>query len=262
MNQLFGSDITRQIWGDPENVLLIYAGAAAEFALHPENNWLFYTGKLPANPLRRFQDTLQYQQRLFFLPQEKVPLVARHIKDLHRQVEEKKSKEQGESHISDHAYLQVFSMLIEYGITGWEYLNRQTLSRKKREEYFNDIHLVAVMMEIADFPQDYHHYQTLRTQIVVRELQFNIHTRELMESYRHNLGFIPSWLLAQFQARFIDPILSRRLGLKTNLLFGFLYRIYPLLRVPLLLKVFLQLLFKNQSGFSLEKPALQSERCS
>ena len=114
VTQLFGSEITRAIWGNAENILLIYAGSAAEFALNPENHWLFYTGKLPADPLRRFERTLRYQRMLFFTPQEAVPAIARHIKDLHRDVEEKRSLEQGAIRISDLAYLQVFSMLHLY----------------------------------------------------------------------------------------------------------------------------------------------------
>src|SRR5581483_7811037 len=116
----FGSDITRSIWGDPQTVLLIYAGAAAEFALNPENHWLFYTGKLPADPLGRFRDTLEYQRKLFFMPASQVSQVAKHIRGIHRQVEQKRSGEQGEVRISDKAFFQVFSMLIEYGVRGRE----------------------------------------------------------------------------------------------------------------------------------------------
>ena len=234
MNQLFGSDITRAIWGDPENVVLVYAGAAAEFALHPENHWLFYTGKLPSDPLGRFRDTLQYQQKLFFMPKERVPLVARHIKDMHRQVEAKRSGEEGPSRISDKAYLQVFSMLIEYGILGFEYLNRRTMTRVEKEDYFNDIRSIARMMEIADFPPDYHHYLTQRTQMVVRELQFNSYTWELMKAYWKNLGPFRYWCLLQFQARFIDPILAQRLGLKAGRFFGWIYKLYPRVRIKAL----------------------------
>src|SRR5258706_14966331 len=115
-SRLFGSEITRTIWNDVGNVLLIYAGAAAEFALNPESHWLFYTGRLPSDPLRRFEKTLQYQRKLIFTPQEAVPALARHLKNIHTDLEEKRSLEQGEIKISDQAYLQVFSMLIEYGI--------------------------------------------------------------------------------------------------------------------------------------------------
>jgi len=39
--------IVRRIWGDPDLVLLIFAGAAAEFALNRAVDWLFFTGEIP-----------------------------------------------------------------------------------------------------------------------------------------------------------------------------------------------------------------------
>jgi hypothetical protein len=226
----FGSEITRTIWGDAENVLLIYAGAAAEFALNPENHWLFYTGKLPADPLLRFERTLRYQRKLFFMPQEAVPALARHIKELHNDLEQERSREQGSIKISDQAYLQVFSMLIEYGILGYEYLNRLKLTQHQRETYFNDIRSIALMMEIHDFPADYRDYLSRRDRMVMSELRCNVFTRELMDAYRKNLPPFCYWALRQFQARFIHPTLACRLELKTNRIFGWAYRLYPRVR--------------------------------
>jgi len=255
MTQLFGSKITRQIWGDPENVLLIYAGAAAEFALNPDNHWLFYTGKLPSDPLRRFQDTLRYQQKLFFMPVDVVPQVARHIRDMHRQVEEKRSKEQGEVKISDTAFFQVLSMLIEYGILGFEYLHRSRMRWEEREEYFNDIRSIAWMMEISDFPPNYHHYLTRRTQMVVHELQINGYTQNLLDAYRKNLGLFRYWSLLQFQARFIDCILVQRLGLKSNRFFGWGYWFYPYIRFRPLFNGLCALFLKDGVHQALKQPA-------
>ena len=230
MTRRFGSEITRAIWGNAENIVLIYAGAAAEFALNPENHWLFYTGNLPTDPLRRFEKTLLYQRKLFFMPQEAVPAVAKHIKEIHNEVEKKRSREQGEIKISDQAYLQVFSMLIEYGILGYEYLHRLKLSTQERETYFNDIRSIALMMEIRDFPADYGDYLTRRDRMVVSELQCNVFTRELMDAYRKNLPRFCYWVLLQFQARFIHPALASRLDLKTNRFFGWAYWLYPRVR--------------------------------
>lgn len=259
MEKLFGSKITRRIWGDPENVLLVYAGAAAEFTLHPENHWLFYTGKMPSDPLRRFRDTLKYQQKLFFMPAAAVPHVARHIKDMHRQVEEKRSQEQGPMRIPDEAYTQVFSMLIEYGIRGYEYLHHCKLGRPQREDYFNDIRAIAQMMEVEDFPQDYGHYLDRRTDVVVNQLQFNPYTRELMEAYRRNLGPIRYWVLRQFQARFIDLILVYRLGLTADPFFGFIHWIYPYVRVPGLFNRLARLFLGEKAGRGIQKPVLGTE---
>jgi hypothetical protein len=226
----FGSEITRTIWADPENIVLIYAGAAAEFALNPENHWLFYTGKLPADPLRRFERTLRYQRRLFFLPEDAVPVLARHIKEIHNDVEKERSREHGSVKISDQAYLQVFSMLIEYGIRGYEYLHRLQLTPDQRETYFNDIRSLALMMDIRDFPADYDNYLARRERIVLSELNCNVFTRELMNAYRKSLSPLGYWTLLQFQARFIHPTLACRLDLKTSRFFGWAYWLYPRVR--------------------------------
>ena len=230
VTRLFGSEITRTIWGEADNILLIYAGAAAEFALNPENHWLFYTGKLPSDPLHRFASTLRYQRKLFFMPQEGVRALAGRIKDLHRDVEEKRSREQGEITISDEAYLQVFSMLIEYGILGYEYLHRRKMSHEEKETYFDDIRSIALMMGIQDFPEDYTHYLSRRTQMVISELHCNGFTPKLMHAYRKSLPPFCYWGLRQFQARFIHPTLACRLHLKRNRLFGLMYWLYPRVR--------------------------------
>jgi hypothetical protein len=130
---------------------------------------------------------------------------------------------------------------------GYEYLHLRRLSRLEKEEYFNDIRSIARMMEIQDFPEDYHHYLTLRTQMVVRELQFNPYTRELLEAYRKNIGAFRYWGLLQFQARFIDPILTYRLGLKANRFFGWVYWFYPHLRFKPLFLSLASLMLKGES---------------
>jgi hypothetical protein len=249
LTRLFGSEITRAIWGDAENILLIYAGSAAEFALNPENHWLFYTGKLPSDPLRRFEGTLRYQRKLFFTPQEAVPALARQIKHMHSEVEKRRSQEQGEIKISSHAYLQVFSMLIEYGILGYEYLHCRKMPPPERETYFNDMRAIALMMEIRDFPEDYYEYLDRRTRMVVNELQCNVLTWELMEVYRKNLARVSYWGLLQFQARFIHPTLAGRLELRTNRIFGWVYWLYPRLRFqPLFNRLFTLMISPNHDS--------------
>src|SRR4029077_1204918 len=120
--------------------------------------------------------TLRYQRQLFFMSQEAVPALARHIKDIHSDLEKRRSREQGEVKISDQAYLQVFSMLIEYGILGYEYLHRRKMTQEEKETYFSDIRSIALMMEIRDFPEDHCHYLTRRARMVASELQCNAFT--------------------------------------------------------------------------------------
>src|SRR5215211_7528237 len=57
--------IVRTIWGDADTILLIFAGAAAEFALNLAVDWLFFTGALPRDPGGRLFTTAkpaQYQR--------------------------------------------------------------------------------------------------------------------------------------------------------------------------------------------------------
>ncbi|MFN5477681.1 MAG: hypothetical protein ACK484_13915 [Sphingobacteriales bacterium] len=50
--------IVRRIWGKSDTVLFIFAGAAAEFALNKAVDWLYFTGKLPSDPIGRLFSTV------------------------------------------------------------------------------------------------------------------------------------------------------------------------------------------------------------
>ncbi len=52
--------IVRRIWGDADTILFAFAGSAAEFALNRAVDWLFHTGKLPADPLGRLFSTARF----------------------------------------------------------------------------------------------------------------------------------------------------------------------------------------------------------
>jgi len=56
------NSIVRRIWGDPDLVLLIFAGSAAEFALNRSVDWLFFTGEIPRDPVGRLFSTVRYAQ--------------------------------------------------------------------------------------------------------------------------------------------------------------------------------------------------------
>jgi hypothetical protein len=57
--------IVRKIWGDADTVLLVFA-VAAEFALNRAVDWLFFTGKLPNDPIGRLFTTAAYAQHIVF----------------------------------------------------------------------------------------------------------------------------------------------------------------------------------------------------
>jgi hypothetical protein len=58
------NSIVRKIWGKSDTVLFIFAGASAEFALNKAVDWLYFTGKLPADPLGRLFSTVRYARKI------------------------------------------------------------------------------------------------------------------------------------------------------------------------------------------------------
>lgn len=61
------NSIVRQIWGRSDTVLFIFAGAAAEFALNKSVDWLYFTGRLPADPIGRLFLPFRMHGQLCFL---------------------------------------------------------------------------------------------------------------------------------------------------------------------------------------------------
>src|SRR3954469_18541561 len=103
--------IVRSIWGKGDTVLIIFAGASAEFALNKAVDWLYFTGKLPADPLGRLFSTVNYAKLIVFSEKEKANAVIDNIAHIHNAVENKRGMK-----IPDWAYRDVLFMLIDYSI--------------------------------------------------------------------------------------------------------------------------------------------------
>jgi hypothetical protein len=63
--------VVRQIWGKTDTILFIFAGASAEFALNKAVDWLYFTGKLPADPPGRLFSTVSYAKAMQLIPLQK-----------------------------------------------------------------------------------------------------------------------------------------------------------------------------------------------
>ena len=79
--------IVREIWKRTDTVLLIFAGSAAEFALNKAVDWLYYTGKIPTNPLERLFSTVEYAQKIIFLEERMALETIDKITQIHQGVE-------------------------------------------------------------------------------------------------------------------------------------------------------------------------------
>ena len=103
--------IVRQIWGKADTILFIFAGASAEFALNKSVDWLYFTGRLPSDPLGRLFSTVTYSRRILFSEHEAALKAIDQITAIHKSVEASRSM-----NIPDEAYLDVLYLLIDYSI--------------------------------------------------------------------------------------------------------------------------------------------------
>src|SRR5205823_5159039 len=141
--------IVRQIWGKSDTVLFIFAGAAAEFALNKAVDWLYFTGRLPSDPLGRLFSTVTYARKIIFSKNDDALKTIDSIASIHRQVEIKRGKA-----IPAWAYRDVLFMLIHYSIASFEVLERK-LSADEKEEIYNVFLRFGNRMNLQELPGDY-----------------------------------------------------------------------------------------------------------
>src|SRR5215218_3518571 len=123
--------IVRQIWGKSDTILFIFAGAAAEFALNKAVDWLYFTGRLPADPIGRLFSTVTYARWIIFSEKEEAHRAIDKIAAIHKGVEQARG-----SSIPDWAYRDVLYMLIHYSIASFELLERK-MNAPEKEELFH-----------------------------------------------------------------------------------------------------------------------------
>src|ERR1700755_1915577 len=79
--------IVRKIWGKADTILFIFAGASAEFALNKAVDWLYFTGRLPADPLGRLFSTVAYAKQIVFADHDEALYAIDKITAIHKTVE-------------------------------------------------------------------------------------------------------------------------------------------------------------------------------
>lgn len=199
--------IVRQIWGDADVILLIFAGSAAEFALNRAVDWLFFTGKLPADPIARLFSTVRYAQEIVFAPEQKARQAIARMSAIHGGVEQKRGYQ-----IPDWAYRDVLYMLIDYSVRAYETLHRP-LTEPEREEVFSTFRQVGSGMNVPDLPATYADWQIDRQVHLNRDLIRSEYTDKLFQRYREQLGDWRYHLLRQAQAVLVPEPVRRLLAL-------------------------------------------------
>jgi hypothetical protein len=215
--------IVRKIWGDGDMVLIVFAGSAAEFALNRAVDWLFFTGRLPGDPIGRLFATASYAQKIVFADEATATRTLDGIRAAHQAVE----RERGQS-IPDWAHRDVLYMLIDYSERAHELLARP-LSAEERAELYDVFYRVGTGLRIPDLPQSYTQWRADRDIHMHRDLSFTDGTRALYAQYRRHLGPWRYSLLLRVQAILAPEHVRGLLRMKRAEWLRPLLRIYPIL---------------------------------
>jgi hypothetical protein len=216
--------IVRRIWGQTDTVLLIFAGAAAEFALNKAVDWLYFTGRLPADPLGRLFSTMIYARRIVFSEQQQAMQAISSITSIHRAVEEKRG-----ARIPEWAYRDVLYMLIDYSRASFELLERKMTGAEK-EELFDVFCRVGKGMGIPGLPTSYAEWCIAREEHLRQNLIKSPLTTDLFKQYRKHLGPVRYAVLIEAQKLVIPKHAYQLLDLKSTNWLAPLFLVYKFSR--------------------------------
>jgi uncharacterized protein (DUF2236 family) len=215
--------VVRRIWGDGDMVLLVFAGAAAEFALNRAVDWLFFTGKLPDDPIGRLFSTAGYSQHIVFADAATATRTLDRIRAVHEAVE----RERGER-IPDWAHRDVLYMLIDYSERAHELL-AGPLNRGQQRDLYDVFYRVGTGLRIPELPRTYAGWKADRVRHLRRDLHCGKGTEALYARYRKHLGPWRYHLLRRVQALLVPGHVRGLLKMKSAEALRPLARFYPVL---------------------------------
>lgn len=212
--------MVRTIWGDSDLILLIFAGSAAEFALNRAVDWLFFTGKIPSDPIGRLFSTVRYSQEIVFATEEKALRTLSGINAIHGSVQSQRGQT-----IPDWAFRDVLYMLIDYSERSYQMLYRP-LTPSQQNDLFTVFRRIGDELHIPQLPATYAEWKQDRLRHITRDLTYTRHTALLFQQYRRHLGFWRYQLLLEVQALLVPTEVRRLLKLSPNFLLPGLIRAY------------------------------------
>jgi uncharacterized protein (DUF2236 family) len=215
--------IVRKIWGSSDMVLLVFAGSAAEFALNRAVDWLFFTGRLPDDPIGRFISTAAYAQKIVFADRSMAARTLDRIRAVHAAVEQQRGQR-----IPDWAHRDVLYMLIDYSERAHELLARP-LNEEERRELYDVFHRVGMGLGIPDLPPTYAAWRIDRELHLRRDLEHGDATDALYSRYRDHLGPLRFSLLLMLQSILTPEHVRRLLKVRRAEWMRSFVRFYPLL---------------------------------
>jgi uncharacterized protein (DUF2236 family) len=204
-------------------VLLVFAGSAAEFALNRAVDWLFFTGKLPNDPISRLFSTAGYAQGIVFADEATAARTLARIRAVHQAVE----RERGQQ-IPDWAHRDVLYMLIDYSERAYETYARP-LTAGEQHELYDVFRRVGTGLGIPDLPRTYAAWRADREFHLRRDLVHGEGTDALYAQYRKHLGLWRYHLLLRLQSILAPEHVRGLLRLKRAAWLRPLMRLYPVL---------------------------------
>lgn len=200
--------VVRRVWGDPDMILLVFAGAAAEFALNRAVDWLFFTNRLPRDPLGRLFSTVSYAQGIVFADEQEARATFERINRAHAGVEQARGDK-----IPAWAHRDVLYMLVDYTQRAFHLLDRQpTLA--ERAEMYDVFRRTGEGLRIPDLPGTYDGWRADRRLQLARDLARSDYTDRLYAAYREHLGAWRYELLLRVQAALVPAAVGEMLNLR------------------------------------------------
>jgi hypothetical protein len=200
--------IVRSIWGDADTILFVSAGSAAEFALNRAVDWLFYTGRLPADPLRRLLSTAGFAREIVFADEDTARRSLDRIRVAHQAVE----RSRGQA-IPDWAHRDVLYMLIDYSERAYRLLHRP-LTDPETADLYDVFRRVGEGLAIPDRPGTYDAWREDRQLHLERDLAYSDLTAGLYRRYRRHIGWWRYETLLRVQSILVPDHVRRLLGLE------------------------------------------------
>jgi hypothetical protein len=216
--------IVRQVWGNGDTILFIFAGSAAEFALNKAVDWLYFTRQLPNDPIGRLFSTVSYARQIIFSDKEGALKAINKIMMIHTAVENQRGGK-----IPDWAYRDVLFMLIHYSIAAFELLQRK-LTPGEKQELYEVFYRLGKEMHIEELPEDYLQWLPVREQHLENDLARSAFTDDLYKQYKKHLGSFRFKIFIEGQKLVVPEKVSRLLNLSQPSLLPPLLFIYKLSR--------------------------------
>ncbi|WP_373519192.1 DUF2236 domain-containing protein [Pricia sp.] len=206
--------VVREIWGKGDTILMIFAGASAEFALNKAVDWLYYTGRLPGDSFGRLFSTVSCARQIVFAEKQPTLNAIEKMNRAHSAVESKRGIS-----IPDWAYRDVLFMPIDYSIRSFEILERK-LTICEKEDVFKVFREVGINMHIKELPVTYGQFENMRKLHLEQHLYNGDYTKDLYCRYRKHLGFIRYRILLETQIVIVPNTVRKLLAHRSFSLLG------------------------------------------